>query len=110
MVADIGTDHGHLATRLAARKDVQHVYATDVSPHAAAHRNFKRLPGALQGKLSLLTGDGLTPLEQAGLGQGQGRLGACNTLVLSGMGVRSLFEILCGAAGQGKQVCMYACV
>jgi len=96
VVADIGTDHGHLAVRLSARADVHHVYATDISPHGAAHELFHKLPAALQSKLTLLTGDGLAPLESAGVDD-------CDTLVLSGMGARTAFQILCCGQPQPRQ-------
>ena len=96
IVADIGTDHGHLASSLSTRNDVRHVFATDISPHAAALNFFERLPIECRQKITMLLGDGLKPLEQA-------NVRTCDTVVLSGMGVSSLFEILCVPKSQQEE-------
>ncbi len=95
-VADVGCDHAQLAGRLALRESMQRVYACDVSAAAAkgAATHIQNLPPVQKDKVSLLLGDGLAPLVAAGA--------QADTVVLSGMGVRSVFEILaCAHAANG---------
>jgi hypothetical protein len=94
-VADIGCDHGLLSSSIAAMDEIKRVYASDLSVSAAkgALAHFESLPLELRNKVELLVGNGLEPL----LSKERGDMSAIkdvDTLILSGMGVRSVFEIL----------------
>lgn len=89
-VADIGCDHGLLSVKMSTLHHVAHIYATDVSEKAAsgARDTLATIPDKNKSKIDLLVGDGLQPLLDK-------EVCDVDTLILSGMGVRSLFEILC---------------
>lgn len=90
IVADIGCDHGLLSSAIASLGRTATVFASDVSVDAAkgclAH--FESLPLALRSKVHLLVGDGIHPLLDSE------DVHRVDTIILSGMGVRSVFEIL----------------
>ena len=90
IVADIGCDHGFLASAVAALGKTEMVYASDVSVDAAkgALAHFESLPLELRSKCTLLVGDGINPLLDSD------EVKTVDTIILSGMGVRSVFEIL----------------
>lgn len=89
-VADIGCDHGLLSVKMSTLHHIAHIYAADVSEKAAsgARATLLSIPDENRQKIDLLVGDGLQPLLDKGVCD-------VDTLILSGMGVRSLFEILC---------------
>ena len=104
VIADVGCDHGLLSARLATYPHVQRVLATDISPHAAAGAKalFESLNNnnnnnnddnlmLSESKICLSIGDGLEPVVKVV----EREEIECDTVILSGMGVRSLFHILC---------------
>lgn len=82
--ADIGADHGILSAALSTK--AQHVYATDLSPAAAARANRLFAKLGIEGRLSLEVGFGLRPLLSRGL--------RVDSVVLSGMGAQAALQIL----------------
>jgi release factor glutamine methyltransferase len=66
---DIGTGSGAIALALAAEGDFDAVIGTDLSPDAlaVAEGNRQRLAPAAAAKLRWLQGDGVAPLEAAGI-------------------------------------------
>jgi hypothetical protein len=90
VVADIGCDHGLLSSAIASLSGTERVFASDVSVDAAkgALAHFESLPQDLKSKCTLLVGDGISPLLDSE------EVKKVDTIILSGMGVRSVFEIL----------------
>ena len=82
--ADVGADHGILAAALTTR--VPQVYATDLSPAAAARANQLFVKLGIERKLTLEVGFGLRPLLNRGL--------RVDSVVLSGMGAQAALQIL----------------
>lgn len=80
-VADVGSGHGRLAFELARRLPPGQVYATEAKAGPAAE--LRRLLGG-DPTVTILEGQGLTPLRQLG----------CRGAVLAGMGGRTLVDIL----------------
>ena len=85
-VADIGTDHGWLPIHLAASGRCLRVYACDKHPEplavAAEHLRFH----GMSERIALRLGDGLAALKE----------GEADTLILAGMGWKSIRRILQG--------------
>ena len=77
-IADIGCDHGLLSGRLAHTPEIGSIFATDISPQAAAGAKslFASLDAGERAKVSLLIGDGLSPLVRDSV--------EVDTVVLSG--------------------------
>ncbi len=98
VVADVGCDHGLLSGRIAHWDTVERVIGSDVSVAAAkgASAHYESLALPQRDKLELLIGDGLLPLVEKGVTD-------CDTLILSGMGVRSVFSILSISSNVGAR-------
>ena len=95
-VADIGCDHALLSAHIASMHHVNCVYACDISEKAIynAKQNLQSYPSRIKEKVHLLVGDGLHPL----LSHSSSKIiqeEQIDVLILSGMGVRSFFDILC---------------
>ena len=98
VVADVGCDHGLLSGRIAHWDSVKYVIGSDVSTSAAkgALAHYESLEKPHRDKLELLIGDGLNPLVDKGVTN-------CDALILSGMGVRSVFNILSMPSNDGAR-------
>ena len=91
-VADVGCDHGKLATALATSGLVAAVYACDQSDAALAKTaRTLRVAGVADGRVRLRHGDGLSSLKPGD---------AVDTVVLAGLGVSRMQSIL--RAGLGR--------
>ena len=90
VVADVGCDHGLLSGRMAHWDSIEHIIRSDISIAAAkgALSHYESLEKPNRDKLELLIGDGLAPLVEKKVQQ------IVILLFLSGMGTRSIFNIL----------------
>lgn len=103
-VADIGCDHALLSAHIASMHHVNCVYACDISEKAiySAKQNLQSYPSHIKKKVHLLVGDGLHPL----LSHSSSKIiqeEQIDVLILSGMGVRSFFDILCDSSTDPSQ-------
>lgn len=87
-IADIGADHGLLAMELASSKQYEVVYAIDINKNIInkLKSTYLNCSPVLYDKLQALVGDGVEPLLKRKL--------SANVLILSGLGVHSIFHIL----------------
>ncbi|MEW6724888.1 MAG: class I SAM-dependent methyltransferase [Bacillota bacterium] len=90
--ADIGCDHAQLAAYLVGRGICPRVIATEVAPHlVTTARNYVAGLG-LADRLELRCGSGLVPLAE----------GEASTVVIGGMGGRTIAQILRDAGNKVK--------
>ncbi len=83
LAADIGTDHAHLPAALLQRGRCQHMILTDISESALANARREILRFRLSDRVTLRTGDGLSPLQEV-----------CKMISVTGMGGRTIRNIL----------------
>ena len=89
LAADIGTDHGQLASALLRSGRCERMILTDISASALSHARAEMLRCRLTDRVSLRLGDGLAPLEEA-----------CQMISVTGMGGRTIRDILTQGAGR----------
>ena len=83
LAADIGTDHAHLPAALLQRGRCQHMILTDISESALSNARREILRFRLSDRVTLRTGDGLSPLQEV-----------CKMISVTGMGGRTIRNIL----------------
>ncbi|QTE71452.1 SAM-dependent methyltransferase [Clostridiales bacterium FE2011] len=89
LAADIGTDHAHLPAALLQRGRCQHMILTDLSESALKNARETVIRCRLSDRTDLRAGDGLQPLEEA-----------CGMISITGMGGRTVHDILLEGAGK----------
>ena len=89
LAADIGTDHAHLPAALLQRGRCQHMILTDLSESALKNAWETVIRCRLSDRTDLRAGDGLQPLEEA-----------CGMISITGMGGRTVHDILLEGAGK----------
>ena len=89
LAADIGTDHAHLPAALIQRVRCQHMILTDLSESALKNARETVIRCRLSDRTDLRAGDGLQPLEEA-----------CGMISITGMGGRTVHDILLEGAGK----------
>ena len=89
LAADIGTDHAHLPAALLQRGRCQHMILTDLSESALKNARETVIRCHLSDRTDLRAGDGLQPLEEA-----------CGMISITGMGGRTVHDILLEGAGK----------
>lgn len=89
LAADIGTDHGYLPCALLEAGKVSSMILTDISASALSHAAAETARRMLSDRVTLLTGDGLNPVDQV-----------CEAISITGMGGRTIRQILLN--GQSK--------
>ena len=89
LAADIGTDHAHLPAALLQRGRCQHMILTDLSESALKNARETVIRCRLSVRTDLRSGDGLQPLEEA-----------CGMISITGMGGRTVHDILLEGAGK----------
>ena len=89
LAADIGTDHAHLPAALLQRGRCQHMILTDLSESALKNARETAIRCRLSDRTDLRAGDGLQPLEEA-----------CGMISITGMGGRTVHDILLEGAGK----------
>lgn len=87
--ADIGTDHGQLASALLRAGRCERMILTDLSESALSHAREEMIRCRLTDRVSLRLGDGLAPLAEK-----------CDFISITGMGGRTIRDIL--IQGQGR--------
>ena len=83
LAADIGTDHGYLPCALLETGKVNSMILTDISSSALSHAAFETERRGLSNRVTLLTGDGLMPVDRT-----------CEAVSITGMGGRTIRQIL----------------
>lgn len=83
LAADIGTDHGQLASVLLQTGRCERMILTDISASALSHARAEMIRCRLMNRVSLRLGDGLAPLEED-----------CQMISVTGMGGRTIRDIL----------------
>lgn len=83
LAADIGTDHGFLASALLRSGRCGRMILTDISGSALANARQEMIRRRLTDRADLRQGDGLTPLEEA-----------CDVICITGMGGKTIHNIL----------------
>lgn len=81
--ADIGTDHGYLPCALLESGKADHMILTDISVSALSNATAETVRRRLSSRVTLLTGDGLSPIEDP-----------CEVISITGMGGRTIRQIL----------------
>ena len=89
LAADIGTDHGQLASALLLADRCERMILTDISAAALSHARAEMIRRRLTDRVSLRLGDGLAPLEET-----------CGMISVTGMGGRTIRDILIQGAGK----------
>ena len=89
LAADIGTDHADLPAALLQRGRCQHMILTDLSESALKNARETVIRCRLSDRTDLRAGDGLQPLEEA-----------CGMISITGMGGRTVHDILLEGAGK----------
>lgn len=89
LAADIGTDHGYLPCALLESGKAGSMILTDISASALSHAAAETARRSLSSRVTLLTGDGLAPLDRT-----------CEAISITGMGGRTIRQILIN--GQDK--------
>ena len=89
LAADIGTDHAHLPAALLQRGRCQHMILTDLRESALKNARETVIRCRLSDRTDLRAGDGLQPLEEA-----------CGMISITGMGGRTVHDILLEGAGK----------
>ena len=89
LAADIGTDHGQLASALLRSGRCERMILTDISASALSHARAEMIRCRLMPRVSLRLGDGFAPLEEA-----------CQMISVTGMGGRTIRDILMQGAGK----------
>ena len=89
LAADIGTDNAHLPAALLQRGRCQHMILTDLSESALKNARETVIRCRLSDRTDLRAGDGLQPLEEA-----------CGMISITGMGGRTVHDILLEGAGK----------
>lgn len=83
LAADIGTDHGYLPCALLETGKVSSMILTDISSSALSHAAAETARRMLSDRVTLLTGDGLMPIDRT-----------CEAISITGMGGRTIHQIL----------------
>lgn len=91
LAADIGTDHAHLPAALLQRGRCQHMILTDLSESALKNARETVIRCRLSDRTDLRAGNGLQPLEEA-----------CGMISITGMGGRTVHDILLEGSGKLK--------
>ena len=81
--ADIGTDHGYLPCALLEAGKADHMILTDISASALSNATSETVRRHLSSRVTLLTGDGLSPITEK-----------CDVISITGMGGRTIRQIL----------------
>ena len=81
--ADIGTDHGYLPCALLEAGKADHMILTDISASALSNATAETVRRHLSSRVTLLTGDGLSPITEK-----------CEVISITGMGGRTIRQIL----------------
>lgn len=81
--ADIGTDHGYLPCALLEAGKADHMILTDISASALSNATAETVRRRLSSRVTLLTGDGLSPIGEK-----------CEVISITGMGGRTIRQIL----------------
>lgn len=81
--ADIGTDHGYLPCALLEAGKADHMILTDISASALSNATSETVRRRLTSRVTLLTGDGLSPITEK-----------CEVISVTGMGGRTIRQIL----------------
>jgi len=89
IIADVGSDHGLLALKLASNEHVNHVYCIDNSMLAlknGIYQNMQKFDNEVKNRLEIRNGDGLSPIVK--------EKKKVETVILAGLGAHTINSIL----------------